>query len=648
MMRYRLFNPLAVSITAVLVGMPVAQADQPHAVDWNAVVQAKSGGFNPGRTPGGDDRVVVQLRHEEKVAVETPLLVVFPKCANDPEVQGKPVLNLDEIIRDPSVQPRIGDDKTWDPRWKVCVDRQAFLLYPGDRADLELNVDFVRPVSEGMSPRITGTIYQVPWYWARKINDPDILARYKHLVHPAAAVTVDLYYRLDANSRRWRAGDYETIFGSPSKGAAVTRDYYQVMDSMPVAVRDYREKRRLPRLSPKPNFRLPLKQVYELGSGSEQDLPDLIINPQVLKPSVFNRAKLAGHGSVSHTLSGVFSTKWSADHSLHPGFGFRVEAWTRENGFWQKLASDWVQYNGHWTLNVPASKGYRGDHLRILYRSYNRYYQPQNKDGDTYSWRDPDQYNIGSSFYAGHRYADTDGGEFNSVGELVDAAMNMWSRLYWDGNIDPVNSQPIKFHFPNTWNNCGGNSPWSCASWDGLNIWLIPSHGRQARVVTHEMAHALQGKFWHKKWPAGSGGSHTLSGCYPDRLGMALTEGFANFMPAWVGYPSRNVADGGFSSGRWALGLDAEKRTSPPNCSNGWENETWVARTFWDLHDKHSDGNDILWFIHKGAVISLYLGNGVANNGDAMDMRDFETIYRNAASPGHQGYITDIFEQNRM
>ena len=71
---------------------------------------------------------------------------------------------------------------------------------------------------------------------------------------------------------------------------------------------------------------------------------------------------------------------------------------------------------------------------------------------------------------------------------------------------------------------------------------------------------------------------------------------------------------GGFGGGRWALALDPEQRTSPPNCTNGWENEVWVARTFWDLHDTRADGDDILWFIHKGAVINLYLNNGVANN----------------------------------
>jgi hypothetical protein len=28
-------------------------------------------------------------------------------------------------------------------------------------------------------------------------------------------------------------------------------------------------------------------------------------------------------------------------------------------------------------------------------------------------------------------------------------------------------------------------------------------------------------------------------------------------------------------------------------------------------------------------------------------MTFYGTIYRNAASPGHQGFITDIFDQNR-
>jgi hypothetical protein len=162
------------------------------------------------------------------------------------------------------------------------------------------------------------------------------------------------------------------------------------------------------------------------------------------------------------------------------------------------------------------------------------------------------------------------------------------------------------------------------------------------------MGHALQAKFWGGKRAAGSGGSHSLTGCYPTKLGLALGEGFANFMGAWVGYPERNQAQGSFASGIWGLSFEPEQRTTPPDCANGWENETWVARTFWDLHDTHTDGDDILWFNYPGAVISLFLNNGVTTNNAARDMRFYRDIYRNSVSAGHQSYISDIFNQNRQ
>jgi len=226
------------------------------------------------------------------------------------------------------------------------------------------------------------------------------------------------------------------------------------------------------------------------------------------------------------------------------------------------------------------------------------------------------------------------------------AARPARSRLYRNGGINPVRSSPINLIAPNTGLACGGTSPWSCAN--GGNIWLIAAHAAQAQVVSHELGHQLNFKFWDDKRPANNGGSHSLNGCYPGREGMTLFEGFADFLAGWVGYPGRNVADGGFGSGRWTLGWDLEDRDAPPNCTNGWENEVWVARTFWDLHDTRSDGNDVLWFNSLGAVPPLYLGNGVATNGDYRDVRYYEDIYRNAASPGHQVYISDIFDQNRQ
>ena len=524
-----------------------------------------------------------------------------------------------------------------------------------------LTVDFLRAVSEGMSPRLGGAVYDVSGADLESIdpldNPADALARLMPNRQPVSTLILDLYYRLNEKDLSWKSGGYHEVFGAayPSKRLAggLTGDYDASAALLPVDLLGYRNSRRLPgsfKDDGGARLKRTLETVYLQQSGQAGD-------PIRFQEDVKLQGPLVGALSAeegvtessfhSHTLSGRFSTKWTSDHTLHPGFGFRVEAWTNETtGIWRQLASGWVQANGTWSLAVPSTKGYLGHQLRMVYRSYNSYYAPQNQAGSTYSWVDPDRFNIPASFDAGHRYADTDGGTYNGVGELVDAAMNMWSRLYWDGGINPVPASPLKFYFPNTWENCGGASPWSCASTSG-EIWLIASHGIQAAVVTHEMGHQLNNKYWNGKRPAGSGGSHTLTGCYPTRLGMALREGFANFIPAWVGYPNRFVADGGFGAGRWALGYDTESRVSPPTCANGWENEVWVARTFWDLHDTRSDGTDVLWFIHPGAVISLFLANGVANDGDALDMRNYEPIYRGAASAGHQGYISDIFDQNR-
>jgi hypothetical protein len=326
-----------------------------------------------------------------------------------------------------------------------------------------------------------------------------------------------------------------------------------------------------------------------------------------------------------------------------------VEAWSDDFlGIWVKLGEEWVQSDGSWSLTVGPSLLFQGNRLRIFYRTRTDYYDVQSLAGNHYRWVDPDWLSIPFTFSTGHRYADTDGGVYNGVGELVDAAMYTWSRLYWNGGINPVRSSPINVFAPNTTYDCGDGSgvPWSCASRSG-NIWLIPSHSTQARVVSHELGHQLNYKYWNNRLPAGSGGDHSAGSCYPAKLGMALTEGFATFVSGWVGYPGRHVAEGGFGSGRWALSWDIENRNAPPNCTNGWENETWVTRTFWDLHDTRSDGNDVLWFNHMGATPVLFLANGVASDGDARDMRFYESIYRNAASPGHQSFISDIFDQNR-
>lgn len=646
------------------------QADQPKALAWK-VDGALGGAALAGQTPGGDSAVLVQLANpyarleKPEFRIDAPMLVVFDGCGEDPKIAGKPIANLEAVLSGRGVAPEYFSAAPYDPSpmWRVCAKEPAVLVQPDLGAEISASVDFLRIALQGMIPRLRGAVYLVdPATLKASGGDVgELTARYRGR-QPDSELVIDLYYRLARNTAGgfdWKRGSYAEIFGdpgidpkAPKRGG--TFDYAKFANVLPVSLDSYRRKLKIPnqvRDDGGALFKQTLEQVLAQGSNDAEDP----CGPAGAQVSAF-AAPAAAFATVAYSISGRFSTRWSADHALHPGFGFKVQVFGNRDilgiPVFASLGTAWVQADGSWTVSIPASVGFLGGNLTVLYHSYNEYYAPMNQSESRYSWGDP-LWTIPAgttAFNVGHRVADTDGGLYNGVGELVDSAMTMWSRLYWDAGINPVAAAPIKFFFPNTWDDCGDGSgvPWSCATGDGTRIWLIASHGTQGDVVNHEMGHALNSKFWAGKRPANTGGSHSLNSCYPTRLGMTLFEGFANFMAAWVGYPDRNRADGSFNTGRWALGWDAEQRTSAPSCTRGWENEVWVARTFWDLHDKHADGDDILWFNHPGAVISLYLNDGVATNGDARDIRFYENIYRNAASPGHQQFISDIFNQNRM
>ncbi len=632
----------------LLTGNFQAQGHEPQVIEFKVQKSKKSGTIRTGEQPEGDARVRVELfpLKEERESTDW-ILVVFPGMSIDQEIGGRPVANLKEIIEKKGVSPIYGDWENPGPLWHAYSNTVNILMPPGKSGFFDVFVDFLRVEDKGVSPRLLGKAYIVEESHVLALKkSPELIAQLVQNNSPDAEFVVDLYFRIKGT--KWIAGTFEDIFGTPSKderNGQSTGDYDKYSEKLPVFVNDYRSNLPLPgdfQDDGGRRFEETLSSVYKQGSGEAGqencEKEDQLLTPL---PKSSNRSL-----SPSHTLSGIFSTKWASDHALHPGFAWQVEAWTNETGSWQLLASDWVQSDGTWVLQVDSSKEYRGEQLRMYYKAYNTYFEPQNQAGNKYTWRDPDQTKIGSSFYAGHRFADTDGDAANGLGDLYDAGARLWSRLYWDGGINPVPASPLKLYYPNTWDNCGGSAPWSCANTSG-EIWLIAAHGTQAPVVVHELSHQLNNKFWDNKRPAGAGGAHSLNTCYPAKLGMALREGFADFVPGWVGYMGRNVAEGGFNSTQWNLGYDLESRISPPSCTNGWENELWVARVFWDLHDTRSDGDDLLWFNHKGAVIALYLSNGIANDGDARDMRDYENVYRGAASAGHQGFISDIFNQNR-
>jgi len=635
-----------------------ALAYQPGGISWKITDWANSEGeIKLGDTPGGEAQLYVDLQfYQEKAEPrERPLLVLVPNCGQDPEIEGRPILNLEALLSKKEQSPVY--DKEWvnpGPRWRVCPRVDALIIHDQTaNMILPLDVDFLRLEEGGISPRIDVNVYEITdEEWKLQLSAEELARKYRNQA-PNARVPISADFQVSKGL--FKLSDYAATYGVAIKpfnprgrfpaGVPRSIDYEQVAKIAPVNIESFRSNLKIPR-STRFNKGFDISEAARLAAsrGSALDGEKICYpeNSPVIRDTAFTPKGLA-----SHTLSGRFSTEWTADHSLHPAFGFLVEAWRVSPA--TKLGTAWVQADGNWQINVPTSLGFTGGPIRINYLSYNNYYAPQNKDGNRYWWSDTWTV-TGSSFSTGHRFIDTDGGTYNGLGELASNAMTTWSRLFWDGGIDPVAASPIKFFFPNTWYDCGdgSNSPWSCATFAGDQIWLIASHGVQGDVVTHEMGHALQAKFWGGKAAAGSGGSHSLSGCYPTRLGLTLGEGFANYLAAWVGYPERNQAQGSFSSGIWGLSFEPEQRTAPPNCANGWENETWVARTFWDLHDTHGDGDDVLWFNHKGAVISLFLSNAVANNGDARDMRFYRDIYRNAASVGHQSLISDIFDQNRQ
>lgn len=322
---------------------------------------------------------------------------------------------------------------------------------------------------------------------------------------------------------------------------------------------------------------------------------------------------------------GVWSYR-GVDSLLHPAWGWRVRAWVNSGGSWSKVAEDWVEWNGRWSLtfNQPA-----GTQVQFQYVAFNRYFTPQSNDGDTYRWVGPVRGSLTPAHNEGSWFADTSAGNVRGLGELYNDAYMLWSNLYWQGNINPLRDASIKVIYPNLTYTCGGDTVWSCANTGG-NIWLIPSHGINGQTIIHELGHQLNYEYWDNARPNNAGGSHSLDQCYT--AGLALMEGFANYMVGWTKTNRDTNAN---------MVRSLENPAAIGACTTTNLNEAYVGATFWDLHDKVADGNDSIWFVHRGAVPALYLNAGMKQK-----MSDYRETYRNAANAEHRSIVDAIFEQN--
>ncbi len=118
------------------------------------------------------------------------------------------------------------------------------------------------------------------------------------------------------------------------------------------------------------------------------------------------------------------------------------------------------------------------------------------------------------------------------------------------------------------------------------------------------MAHSINAYYW-SSMPGDAGGKHKLGGCFTP--GLALTEGFADFVAYWVQLKRNNTAPS-------IPNLTPNLESLSSSICAGQTNEMRVAATMWDMYDTINDGTNVNtkfdgWnFVNEGAPVSLYLG----------------------------------------
>ncbi len=300
------------------------------------------------------------------------------------------------------------------------------------------------------------------------------------------------------------------------------------------------------------------------------------------------------------------------DGTYHAAWGWVVRGWQQIFGIWIQTAWTYVGGDGSWQMNLPLPFS----PVFVDYRPANRFVQLQDANGNVYAWGD--QWNLtGDVTDIGYRAADfSKNGDLPNVDKLYVGATNVWVKFYNNG-MNALRNTPIQVTFPNTLasgrciynTDSSGNTvaayAWSCSySGDG-KIWIIPAHADNF-VVQHEIGHSINSYYWNGVMAPGAGGAHSLTKCYNN--GLALSEGFADFLAYWTQFDRTQVNP-------TATYANYNIETVNNGACNGPTNETWVSAAFWDLYDFWNDGPDVnskydsLYDVSPGAAVSIFLGN---------------------------------------
>lgn len=383
--------------------------------------------------------------------------------------------------------------------------------------------------------------------------------------------------------------------------------------------------------------------TFELSNMRLRELPE--DGGATLPTTRMARTRGEERAGVFGSIQGKFNVKLPGANGgaafYQAAWGWKVRVWQFIGGIWFQIGSASVKSDGTWLADYTQPP-LPGIQVHVEYQPANRFFQVQDANGDIYTWFDDWNWDVTDT---GFRVADlTKSGNAPGIDRIYQGGMALWRKFKKYG-MNALRDEPVQITYPNTMatGKCqstdknGKAIAWSCSQSGDGKIWLISAHA-VAGVVQHELAHSIHSYYWDGNMPAGSGGKHNITKCY--NAGLALTEGFADFMPYWVQFDRTAV-----NPVEAQLGMPID--TLGNSYCKGASNEAQVAATFWDVYDTTNDGTAPLmdsWYFTKAyAPVSIFLKNPGHNS-----MLEFVNVYVNILGSGSAPGVTNLFLWNNM
>lgn len=386
---------------------------------------------------------------------------------------------------------------------------------------------------------------------------------------------------------------------------------------------------------------LPESRNVESSVGSDRNsgtrIPGRdIVLPRPMSENISSAIKF--DEKVDYQIKGKITFRDGTD--FYSAWGWVVNAWQKKNGNWRFLGWTYASGNGDWSILINKPFFSKNDDVLVQYVSANRFVEILQDNGKPYAWGDTWRFGQSNTLDIGSRFADLSvNANLPGMHSLYKGATYFWTRFY-EAGINPLRPNSIKVTYPNTLatgkctntDSAGNTIAWSCSYSTNGEIYIAAQHANVS-VTQHEIGHSVHHHFWGS-FPTGAGGQHNIGNCYNG--GLAITEGFANFLPFWIQRGPRDAAD--------VDGFNFNLETLPTTYCTGDTNEARVAATLWDLYDVWNDGTgedrDTMLFTNQGYTVAKFLS--IKKN----NMSEFRTVYHTGLSQEWKDKVDAIFRLN--